>query len=88
MRIALAGRPGAGKSALFDLIVGPEHPISGTGLRITHAEVPDPRVDELSASFEPKKTTRARLEFLDLEQKSAPSHRSLTLLRRRLFGIP
>src|SRR5690606_24251640 len=45
MRIALAGRPGSGKSTLFDLVAGAGHP--GSGLRIAHVQVPDARIDAL-----------------------------------------
>ncbi|MCK7579383.1 MAG: hypothetical protein MZV65_29085 [Chromatiales bacterium] len=64
MKIAVAGRPGAGKSALFELLArlrgrpggAPPRP-ARPRLRIAHVEVPDPRVAELSASYRPRKTT-------------------------------
>ncbi len=91
MRIAIAGRPGAGKSALFDLLVhrdasGGAEASSRGGLRTAHAEVPDRRVDDLSRAYEPRKTTRARLVFQDLEQKSAPVYPALSPERRDLLA--
>ncbi|MCA9729876.1 MAG: hypothetical protein KC729_19485, partial [Candidatus Eisenbacteria bacterium] len=84
MRIALAGRPGSGKSTLFDLVAGAGHP--GSGLRIAHVEVPDPRVQALSTAFKPRKTTHARLELQDLEQRSGPAYPTLSPERREMLG--
>ncbi len=84
MRIVLAGRPGAGKSTLFDLLAGREATSAsrGAGLRMAHVAVPDARLQELSDAFKPKKTTPARLEFQDLEQKSGPTYPALSPERR------
>lgn len=84
MRIALAGRPGSGKSTLFDLIAGAGHP--GSGLRISHVQVPDARIDALSAAFKPRKTTHARIELQDLEQKAGPTYPALSPERREMLG--
>lgn len=91
MRIAIAGRPGAGKSALFELVAhraGPEGADgSGRGgLRTAHAEVPDPRVGELSRAYHPRKTILARLVFQELEQKSGPVYPALSSERRDLLA--
>ena len=91
MRIAIAGRPGAGKSALFELLVhraGPEGgDVSGRGgLRTAHTEVPDPRVGKLSEAYRPRKTILARLVFQDLEQKSGPVYPVLSSERRDLLA--
>ncbi|MFN8549297.1 MAG: DUF933 domain-containing protein [Candidatus Eisenbacteria bacterium] len=84
MRIVLAGRPGAGKSTLFDLVAGRDAAPAarGAGLRIAHVPVPDARLQELSVAFKPKKTTPARLEFQDLEQKAGPNYPALSPERR------
>lgn len=85
MRIALAGRPGSGKSTLFDLFEGrPPGPVPH-GLRIAHVDVPDARLWKLSGAFRPKKTTPARLEFQELEQKSGPSYPALSPERREML---
>ena len=86
MRIALAGRPGAGKSSLFDLFEGrgAGEP-APHGLRIAHVEVPDARLWRLSEAFQPKKTTPARLEFQELEQKAGPTYPALSPERREMM---
>lgn len=92
MKIVIAGRPGAGKSALFELLArhggaGAAAEASGrAGLRIAHVEVPDPRVAVLSAAYRPKKTTPARLVFEDLEQKAAPTYPALSPERRDMLA--
>lgn len=110
MRIVLAGRPGAGKSSLFDLVgsysggSAPQGAAAGSrgsaapaprpaprseskgGLRMAHVEVPDPRLWELSAAFHPRKTTPARIQFDDLEQKAAPTYPALSSERRDMLA--
>lgn len=92
MQIGIAGRPGAGKSALFDLL-GDGSGGSGSGdasgrggLRIAHVRVPDPRVDEMAAAYRPKKTTHARLVFQELEQKAGPTYPALSAERREMLS--
>lgn len=87
----MAGRPGAGKTALLDLLVhrdGPDGADASArgGLRTAHTEVPDPRVGELSRAYHPRKTTSARLIFQDLEQKSGPAYPALSSERRDLLA--
>jgi ribosome-binding ATPase len=91
MIIAIAGRPGAGKSALFELLVhraGPEGAdASGrAGLRTAHTEVPDLRISELSRAYKPRKTILARLVFHDLEQKGGPVYPALSPERRDMLA--
>ncbi|MEZ4651743.1 MAG: DUF933 domain-containing protein [Candidatus Eisenbacteria bacterium] len=85
MRIALTGRPGSGKSMLFDLLEG-KGGAPAPGLRIAHVVVPDPRVDALSREFKPKKTTPARIEFQDLEQKGSVQYPALSPERREMLS--
>lgn len=85
MRIALAGRPGSGKSTLFDLL-DEKGGASAHGLRIVHVVVPDPRVDALAAEFRPKKVTPARIEFQDLEQKGGPQYPAMSPERREMLS--
>jgi ribosome-binding ATPase len=95
MRIALAGRPGAGKSALMDLLAHRgDAGSSGSGrgdsergtLRMAHVEVPDPRLDDLSRAYRPKKTTPARLQFDDLEQKSGLVYPAISSQRKEMLA--
>src|SRR5437867_9494383 len=71
MKIGLIGRPKSGKTTLFNLLTGASVATSryDTGRAELHtgiARVPDPRVGRLSAMFEPKKTTYATFEVVDL----------------------
>jgi len=67
MKFALVGPPQSGKSKLFDAITGqkldPAHP---PGERVATVNVPDERLDYLTAIYKPKKYTPAHLEFVDL----------------------
>jgi GTP-binding protein YchF len=71
MKIGLIGRPKSGKTTLFNLLTGASVATSryDSGRAELHtgiARVPDPRVDRLSALFNPKKTTSATFEVVDL----------------------
>lgn len=66
MRIALMGLPQAGKKTLFHLLTGrtvPETRRPGETIE-GQAPVPDPRVDRLSALYEPRKTTYAQNDYM------------------------
>jgi ribosome-binding ATPase YchF (GTP1/OBG family) len=66
MKVGIAGFSGSGKSTLFEWLTGarPDHSKAQFG-QLGIAEVPDERLDWLSSHFNPKKTTRAKLELLD-----------------------
>jgi len=71
MKIGLIGLPKSGKTTLFNLLTGSNVATSryDTGRSELHtgvARVPDERVDRLSALFNPKKTTYATFEVVDL----------------------
>ena len=71
MKIGLIGLPRSGKTSLFNLLTGSSAATSAFagGRAEMHAgiaRVPDERVDRLSALFNPKKTTRATFEVVDL----------------------
>ncbi|HEY7326130.1 MAG TPA: DUF933 domain-containing protein [Gemmataceae bacterium] len=66
MKVGIVGFSGSGKSTVFHWLTGVKPDLSKiqtgqTGI----ARMADPRLDWLSAKFEPKKTTPATLEFLD-----------------------
>jgi GTP-binding protein YchF len=68
MKIGLVGYPGSGKTTVFSALTGLEV-VTGYGGSKGHlgtVKVPDPRVDELAALYEPKKTTYAEITFTDL----------------------
>ncbi len=66
MKVGIVGFSGSGKSTVFHWLTGvkPDLSKSQTG-QTGIARIPDPRLDWLSAKFEPRKTTPATLEFLD-----------------------
>ncbi len=71
MKIGLIGLPKSGKTTLFNLLTGSAVTTSRfdggrAELHTGIARVPDSRVDRLSALFNPKKTTYASFEVVDL----------------------
>ncbi len=71
MKIGLVGLPKSGKTTLFNLLTGSSVATAryDTGRAELHtgvARVPDPRVDVLRSLFNPKKTTYATFEVVDL----------------------
>src|ERR1044071_9565470 len=71
MKIGLIGLPKSGKTTLFNLLTGANVATSryDRGRAELHTgvtRVPDPRVDRLSGLFQPKKTTCATFEVVDL----------------------
>jgi ribosome-binding ATPase len=71
MQIGIIGLPQTGKTTLFQALAGGEKAVSAysSGKLEIHtavAEVPDPRVDQLSRIFRPKKTIYAKVTFADI----------------------
>src|SRR5256712_8985885 len=71
MKIGLVGLPKSGKTTLFNLLTGSSVATAryDTGRAELHtgvARVPDTRVDVLRGLFDPKKTTYATFEVVDL----------------------
>jgi len=66
MKVGIAGFAGSGKSTVFHWLTGaaPDPSKSQQG-QMGKPDVPDERLDWLSAHFKPKKTTPAKMEFLD-----------------------
>jgi len=62
MHIAIIGKQGSGKSTLFRALSGGEGP---SRAEVAAIDVPDDRVDKLSAIFKPKKTTYVRIDVRD-----------------------
>lgn len=70
MQIGLVGLPGSGKTTLFNALVRANAETGGyagqnTANRGT-IRVPDPRLERLSRLFNPRKTTFATVEYLDI----------------------
>lgn len=67
MKAALLGLLQSGKSTLFASLSGkPIPPIGSTTIEEAMVEVPDERLDWLTEHYQPKKTTHATIDCLDL----------------------
>ena len=71
MKIGLIGLPRSGKTSLFNLLTGQSVATSSFGgsraeMHVGVARVPDERLDRLSALHNPKKTTPATFEVVDV----------------------
>ncbi|HHH27040.1 MAG TPA: redox-regulated ATPase YchF [Polyangiaceae bacterium] len=69
MQVGITGYAAAGKTTVFNCLTGSDA-LTGFGggkeANRANIKVPDDRIDELSAIFEPKKTTYATISFVDL----------------------
>jgi GTP-binding protein YchF len=79
MKVGLIGRRGAGKTTIFNMLTGLQAEVgSFAGNEQVHLgviKVPDPRVDRLSAIFQPKKTTHAEIRFTDFPPTQQEANR-------------
>src|SRR6266852_9691604 len=71
LSIGIVGLPNVGKSTLFNALSGASvlaanYPFATKDPNVGVVPVPDERLDKLSALFEPKKSTHAALEFVDI----------------------
>src|SRR5215217_7623457 len=67
LHAALIGFPSTGKSTLFQLMTSAKDAPRGKGDTVIGiSKVPDPRLDRLTAIFNPKKITPATIEFTDM----------------------
>lgn len=67
-QVGLIGLPQSGKTTLFEILMqgaGSAAPASAGRDAVGVVEVPDPRIDRLSSLFSPRKTTYARIQFVD-----------------------
>src|SRR5262245_1650989 len=67
-RVGILGLPQSGKTTLFEILVqgaGAQAASTSGREQVAVIVVPDERVDRLSALYRPKKTTHARIQFLD-----------------------
>jgi ribosome-binding ATPase YchF (GTP1/OBG family) len=86
MKVGIVGYSGSGKSTTFQWLTGARpDPGKAQHGQVGMARIPDPRLDLLSAKFNPKKTTPATLEFLDtpglLPDERRDNPRRLGILR-------
>lgn len=67
LHAALTGFPSTGKSTLFQLMTSAKDAPRGKGDTVIGiSKVPDPRLDKLTAIFNPKKRVPATIEFTDI----------------------
>jgi GTP-binding protein YchF len=70
MKLGIIGLPQSGKTTVFNALTRGDRPVTMSGGRFeVHTavvDVPDPRVDELSQLFHPKKTTYAKVTYADI----------------------
>jgi GTP-binding protein YchF len=69
MQIGIVGLPFSGKSTLFQAATKMHLDVSTLGKAEAHhaiVKIPDPRMDKLSALFNPKSTVYATIEFVDV----------------------
>lgn len=86
MKVGLAGFAGSGKSTVFHWLTGAKpDPAKALQGQLGKPDIPDERLDWLSSVFKPKKTTAAKLEFLDtpglLATERRDNPRRLAILR-------
>jgi GTP-binding protein YchF len=70
MRLGIIGLPQSGKTTIFNALTRGDQPTTTSGGRIeVHTavvDVPDERIDRLSAMFKPKKTIYAKVTYADI----------------------
>jgi GTP-binding protein YchF len=67
-RVGILGLPQSGKTTLFEILVqgaGAQAAATSGREQVAVIVVPDERVDRLAAMYKPKKTTHARVQFVD-----------------------
>ena len=72
MRTAIIGLPQVGKTSLFTILTGTkrEARLGATSVQVGVTRVPDRRLDELAAIFQPQKLTHATVEYADVPAMS------------------
>lgn len=70
MKTAIIGLANSGKTTIFNALTGlnlevTSYPTLAAEPHTGVVKVPDPRLDRLTAIFQPKKTTRATVEYID-----------------------
>ncbi|NDJ35710.1 MAG: redox-regulated ATPase YchF [Chloroflexi bacterium] len=71
MKLGLVGLPMSGKTTIFNALTGQNRPTTmgmpgKLDVQMAVVEVPDPRLDALTAMYEPKKKVPARITYADI----------------------
>jgi GTP-binding protein YchF len=72
MKMGIIGLPAVGKTTIFNALTGGDLPTGAGGpagqmeVHSAVVDVPDPRLDRLSALFKPRKTTHAKVTYADI----------------------
>ena len=68
MEIGILGLQASGKTTLFELLTGGSDSTASRrgGVAVGMAQVPDPRLEELSRMYSPRKTTSANIRLVDV----------------------
>lgn len=83
MKAGIIGWPGSGRDAIFSALTGLTRPPFGSAdPRQGEALVPDERLDRLSAMFQPKKHTPAKVEFFLPHPQGQPKEALKTSLEK------
>ncbi len=79
LRAALIGFPSTGKTTLFQLMTASRETARGGrgDVQVGVSKVPDPRLDRLTAMFNPRKRVPATVEFADQAQAAAGGAKAL-----------
>lgn len=71
MKLGIIGLPNSGKTTIFNALTGSNLPTGAATsgqfeINTAVVNVPDPRVDKLKAMYNPKKTTRTQVTYVDI----------------------
>ena len=77
MEIGIIGLPGSGKTTLFNALTRGRANVSSYGGKpnVGVAAVPDARLDQLAALYEPRKPVSAMVSYVDIPPPATPSDR-------------
>lgn len=72
IRLGIIGQPMCGKTTIFNTLTGADHPVGVSGaarrfdVNTATVDVPDPRLDNLSALLKPRKKTYTQVTYADV----------------------
>ncbi|MFW5952455.1 MAG: DUF933 domain-containing protein [Gemmatimonadota bacterium] len=79
MKVGLVGFAGSGKTTVFNAMTALDVPVGyGGEVRLGTVRVPDPRIDELSRIFSPRRTTYAEVTFCDIPGEHGAEKKGLS----------